>query len=144
MRRVEQTGSSPSLGIVHTEYLRTLDGPNITASKVYFPEEKPIHVHRSRVQPSPASFHAGYDAMIYTHTMSSMPGDHCTFCEFSKRTTFAKILASKYFICNVHILYLMPYKDGRMYKMLVSTKDLVLGVTIDGLKPNRASEVIDI
>ena len=38
----------------------TLDGPNITASKVYFPEEKPIHVHHSRVHPSPASFPAGY------------------------------------------------------------------------------------
>ena len=38
----------------------SVDGPDITAIKVYFPNEKSIQIHRSRVQPSPAGFPAGY------------------------------------------------------------------------------------
>ena len=37
-----------------------LEGPDLTAVKVYFPQEKTIRIHRSRVQSLPTTFPAGY------------------------------------------------------------------------------------
>ena len=34
--------------------------PDITLCKVYFPEEKSIQVHQTRIQPCPVNFPAGY------------------------------------------------------------------------------------
>ena len=38
----------------------TKDGTNVTATKVYFPDEKSIKVHQSRVQMCPFNLPAGY------------------------------------------------------------------------------------
>ena len=38
----------------------SVDQPNVSASKVYFPDEKSIQVHQSRVCPCPLRFPAGY------------------------------------------------------------------------------------
>ena len=51
----------------------SVDGPDVTATKVYFQEEKTIRVHRSRVQPAPAGFPAGY--YYYGHSQHG-PGHY--------------------------------------------------------------------
>ena len=58
----EETGANRKLAQPwHGPYrVISIDGPDVTAIKVYFPEKKSIHIHRSRVQPSPAGFPAGY------------------------------------------------------------------------------------
>ena len=45
----------------HGPYRATgIRSPDITVSKVYFPQDKPITVHQTRVKPSPPGFPAGF------------------------------------------------------------------------------------
>ena len=58
----EETGrlrklSRPWYGPYH---IRSLESPNATVTKVYFPEDGPLHIHQSRVQPCPPSFPSGF------------------------------------------------------------------------------------
>ena len=58
----DETGKNRKLSRPwHGPYRVTaVEEPNVTATNVYFPDDKPIRVHQSRVCPCPVEFPAGY------------------------------------------------------------------------------------
>ena len=44
--------------MVHTKYSR--DDPDVTVTKVYFPDDPPLQIHQLRIKNCPVSFLCGY------------------------------------------------------------------------------------